>query len=96
MENIGHPLPLHERYGHTKRKFILKIRVGTYKFTCKDMEIPHIGRYGGLIGTTWFKEFGCTSSIPAWYKERLANRLRSNQPKNENDHKHALNITSAE
>ena len=49
MENIGRPLPLHEQYGHTKRKFILKIRVGTYKFTWNGMEIPHIGRYGALI-----------------------------------------------
>ena len=49
MENIGHPLPLHERYGHTKRKIILKIRVGTRKFTWNGMGIPHIGRYGGLI-----------------------------------------------
>jgi hypothetical protein len=45
MENIGHPLPLHERYGHTKRKLILKIRVGTYKSTWNGMKIPHIGRY---------------------------------------------------
>ena len=57
MENIGHPLPLHVRYGHTKRNFILKIRVGTYKFTWNGMEIPHIGRYGGLIWNNFgFKE----------------------------------------
>ena len=49
MQNIGHPVPLHERYGHTKWKFILNIRVGTYKFTWNSMEITHIGRYGGLI-----------------------------------------------
>ena len=49
MENIGHPLPLHKRYGHTKQKIILKIRVGTRKFTWNGIEIPHIGRYSGLI-----------------------------------------------
>ena len=49
MENIGHSLPHHERYRHTKQKLILKIRVGTRKFTWNGMEIPHIGRYGGLI-----------------------------------------------
>ena len=57
MENIGHPLPLHEWYGHTIRRFISNTRVGTYKFTWNDMEIPHIGRYGGLIWHNFgFKE----------------------------------------
>ena len=49
MKDIDHPLSLHERYGHTKQKIIFKIRVGTCKFTWNGMEIPHIGRYGGLI-----------------------------------------------
>ena len=49
MENNGHPLPLHERYRHTKRKIILKIRVGARKFTWNGIEMPHIGRYSGLI-----------------------------------------------
>ena len=49
MEKYWPPLPLDEWYGHKKRKSILKIRVGTYKFTWNGMEIPHIGRYGGLI-----------------------------------------------
>ena len=65
MENIGHPLPLHERYGHTKQKLILKIRVGTYKFTWNDMEIPHIGRYGGLIWHNFgFKELDAQAVFP--------------------------------
>ena len=45
-------------------------------------------------GKTGLKDFGCTSSTSTQYKWRLANRLRSNQPKNENDHKRALNITN--
>ena len=49
MEDTGHPLLIHERYGHTKQKFILNIRVGTCKFTWNDVEISHIGMYGGLI-----------------------------------------------
>ena len=65
MENIVHPLPLHEWYGHTKRKFILKIRVGTYKFTWNGMEIPRIGRYGGLIWHNFgFKELGAQAVFP--------------------------------
>ena len=65
MENIGHPLPLHERYGHTKRKLILKIRVGTYKFIWNDMEILHIGRYGGLIWhNSGFKESNAQAVFP--------------------------------
>ena len=35
--------------GTQNGKIILKIRVGTRKFTWNDMEIPHIGRYGGFI-----------------------------------------------
>ena len=35
--------------GTQNGKIILKIRVGTRKFTWNGMEIPHIGRYGGLI-----------------------------------------------
>ena len=35
--------------GTQKGKVILKIRVGTRKFTWNGMGIPHIGRYGGLI-----------------------------------------------
>jgi hypothetical protein len=27
-------------------------------------EIPHIGRYGGLIWHVWFLVVGCTKSIP--------------------------------
>ena len=49
MENIGHPLPLHEQYRHTKGKVILNIRFGTYEFTWNGTKIPHIGRCGGLI-----------------------------------------------
>ena len=49
MENIGHPSPPRERYEHTKEKFILKIRDGTYKFALNGKRIPHIGRYGGLF-----------------------------------------------
>ena len=65
MENTGHPLPLHERYGHTKRKFILKIRVGTDKFTWNDMEIQHIGRYGGLIWHNFgFKSLDAQAVFP--------------------------------
>ena len=33
MENISQPSPPHEQYEHTKEKFILKIRDGTYKFS---------------------------------------------------------------
>jgi hypothetical protein len=48
MKIIGHPSPLHERYGHTKEKIILKVfRDGTCKFTWNGNKIPHIGRYGG-------------------------------------------------
>ena len=35
--------------GTQNRKIILKIRVGTRKFTWNNIEIPHIGRYSGLI-----------------------------------------------
>ena len=49
MENIGHLPLLHESYGCTKGKFILNIRVDTYKFSWNGTGIPHIGRYGGLI-----------------------------------------------
>jgi hypothetical protein len=35
--------------GTQNGEIILKIRVGTHKFTWNGMEIPHIGRYGGLI-----------------------------------------------
>ena len=57
MENISHPSPFRERNKHTKKKIILKIRVGTYKFTWNGMEIPHISRYGGLIWHNFgFKE----------------------------------------
>ena len=38
------------------------------KFTWNGREIPHIGIYGGHFGKTGFKDFGCTSSIPAQYK----------------------------
>jgi hypothetical protein len=60
MEDNDHPLPPHERHGHTKEKF-LKFRDGTRKFTWNGLEIPHIGRYG----KNGFKDFGCTSSILA-------------------------------
>ena len=45
-------------------------------------------------GKTGFKDFGCTSSISTQYKWRLANRFRSNQPRNKNSHKRALSITN--
>ena len=35
--------------GTQNKKIILKIRVGTRKFTWNGIEIPHIGRYSGLI-----------------------------------------------
>jgi hypothetical protein len=35
--------------GTQNEKIILKIRVGTRKFTWNGMAIPHIGRYSGLI-----------------------------------------------
>ena len=57
MENIRHPSPFRERNKHTKEKFILKIRDGTYKFAYNGKRIPHIGRYGGLIWKNWFKGF---------------------------------------
>jgi hypothetical protein len=49
MEDTDHPLPLHERYRHTKQMLIWMIRGGTCKFTWNDRVIPHIGRYSGLI-----------------------------------------------
>ena len=46
-------------------KFILKIRVGTWKFTWNGMEIPHIGRYGELIWQNFgFKELGAQAVFP--------------------------------
>ena len=56
-KNISHPLLFHEWYEHTKEKFILKIRDGTYKFAQNGTKIPHIGRYGGLMWQNWFKGF---------------------------------------
>jgi hypothetical protein len=38
MENIGHPLPLHERYGHTKRKNYFE-----------KLQLAH----ANLLGTAW-------------------------------------------
>jgi len=35
-------------------------------------EIPHIGRYSGLFGITWFQGFGCTSRAHTQYRWRLA------------------------
>ena len=64
MENIGHPLPLHEWYGHTERKFILKLRVGTYKFTWNGMEIPYLGRMVDSFGTTWFRNLDAQAIFP--------------------------------
>jgi hypothetical protein len=32
-----------------QKRIILKFRDGTRKFTWKGLEIPYIGRYGGLI-----------------------------------------------
>ena len=57
MENISHPSPPRERYKHTKEKFILKIRDGTYKFVYNRKRITHIGRYGRLMWQNWFKGF---------------------------------------
>ena len=63
--DVSHLLPPHERHGHTKWKFILKIRVGRCKFTWDDMEIPHIGRYGGLIWHNFgFQELDAQAAFP--------------------------------
>ena len=65
MENIGHPLPLHEQYEHTKRKFILKIRVGPYKFTWNIMEIPHmVGMVDSHGATLGFMELDAQAVFP--------------------------------
>ena len=41
-------------------------------------EIPHIGRYGGLIWQYFgFLEFGCTSRAHTQYRRRLAKGLRA-------------------
>jgi hypothetical protein len=53
MENIGHPCRFMSGTGTQNRKIILKIRVGTRKFTWNSIEIPHIGRYSGLIWQNW-------------------------------------------
>ena len=48
MENIGHPSPPRERYEHTKEKFILTIRDGTYKFAWNVVGVKTGGsRVGG-------------------------------------------------
>ena len=48
------------------------LKIAHDKFTWNGREIPHIGSYSGHFGKTGFKDFGCTSSIPAQYKWRLA------------------------
>ena len=41
------------------------LEFGTYKFTWNSMEIPHIGRYGGLIWHNFgFKELGAQATFP--------------------------------
>ena len=59
MENIGHPLPLHEWYRHIKRKFIFKRELAHTNLlrTARKYRI-----YVGMVdsyGKTWFKDFGC-------------------------------------
>ena len=50
--------------GTQNGKIILKIRVGTRKFTWNSMEIPHIGRYGGLIWHNFgFKELDAQAAF---------------------------------
>ena len=48
------------------------LKVAHDKFIWNGREIPHIGSYSGQFGKTVFKDFGCTSGIPAQYKWRLA------------------------
>ena len=64
MENNDHPCRLMSGTG-TQKRSILKFRDGTHKFTWNGLEIPHIGRYVDSYGKTGFKDFGCTTSIPA-------------------------------
>ena len=44
------------------------LKVAHDKFTWNDLQISCIGIYGGRFGKTGFKDFGCTSSIPAQYR----------------------------
>ena len=48
------------------------LKVINDKFTWNGLQISCVGIYGGRFGKTGFKDFGCTSSIPAQYRWRLA------------------------
>jgi hypothetical protein len=51
--------------GTQNGKLFRKIRVGTCKFTWNSMEIPHIGRYGGLVWHNFrFKELDAQAVFP--------------------------------
>ena len=61
-------LPRELKNRGTKRSILNILKVAHDKFTWNGKEIPHIGIYGGRFGKTGFKDFLCTSSIPAQYK----------------------------
>ena len=73
---------------HTKEKFILEIRDGTCKFAYNSMEIPHIGRYSGLI----WNNFGFME-VDA---QAVFLLCTSDQLESDNSHKHALRLTNIE
>ena len=67
------PLLPHELKNRgTKRRILEVLKIAYENFTWSGREIPHIESYGGNFGKTDFKDFGCTSSVPAQYKWRLA------------------------